>query len=231
MNRFYQQPLYLQWGWALSLAILGFVPLFILLEGVVSWVWLPLVVPLYVPFLQFVMTPLFRLARVYHYYSPMLLGYLANSSHIDLHSGTSFDYLFVFCFGDRKGHRRQSVRNRIIRYQLEGLLAIVRKLELEEIPRTVVISGTTYFLGERSAQKLGFQSAPAPFALRINLIINFLDLLWMYSVSNGRFAVPAVWKPICVRTTGEDLLASKMTIERLLAGLERRGDVRQASAS
>lgn len=53
----------------------------------------------------------------YTYYSPMLLGYMTNNQQIDLHSGTSFDYLFVmrtYCPGIE-------LRNRLLMYHLEGL--------------------------------------------------------------------------------------------------------------
>src|SRR6056297_63914 len=46
-----------------------------------------------VPIIQFFSTPLFTLLGIYTYYSPMVVSLGSNDRVINLHNGTSFDYL------------------------------------------------------------------------------------------------------------------------------------------
>lgn len=104
--------------------------------------------------------PLFKLTGIYTYYSPMLLGYMANKAQIDLHSGGSFDYLWVM----RKFRTRVESRNALLCYHLEGLLQIIYQIEGGLIPKTVILSGTSYFFNERTLARLGFRyEAPSIF--------------------------------------------------------------------
>jgi len=108
----------------------------------------------------------------------MLLGYMANDKQIDLHSGTSFDHLFVL----RKYKSGTPLRNRIMMYHLEGLLKLIHLIEDKQIPASVNIIGTSYFLNERTLSNLGFQIEQATLFYRVNLFINFIDLFWMYAL-------------------------------------------------
>jgi hypothetical protein len=96
---------------------------------------------IYVPISQFLFTPIYKLTGGYTYYSPMQLGYMANDKQIDLHSGTSFDHLFVL----RKYKSGTQLRNRIMMYHLEGLLRLIQLIEEKHIPASVHIIGTSYF--------------------------------------------------------------------------------------
>ncbi len=218
MNNFYKQPKILVWiefilfllfGIALGIAIIA--------EGNANPKFY-LAFILYIPISQFLFTPIYKLTGGYTYYSPMLLGYMANDKQIDLHSGTSFDHLFVL----RKVKSGTTLRNRIMRYHLEGLLNIIHLLEDKRIPSSVNIMGTSYFFNDRTLTNLGFQLEKATLFYRINLLINFIDLFWMYSLSKGKITIPAVWDAKKASIKGELLLLQKSKLEALYRRLSEK---------
>jgi hypothetical protein len=216
MNDFYQLPKLSQWIISLAFLLLGlFLAIFIIEQGSEN----PLIYVafiLYVPISQFLYTPLFKLTGGYTYYSPMLLGYMVNEQQIDLHSGTSFDYLFVF----RNQRAGVSLRNKLLMYHCEGLLNIISQIENKRIPESVQIVGTSYFFNERTLQKLGFQIEKATLFYRTNLFINFIDLFWMYSVSHGKVSFPALWDAKKAAIKGDKLVAQKKYLEMLYSRLK-----------
>ena len=95
MNDFYKQPKFLVWIESILFLLIG---ILLAIEIIVNGSTQPLyylAFILYIPISQFLFTPIYKLTGGYTYYSPMLLGYMANEKQIDLHSGTSFDHLFV----------------------------------------------------------------------------------------------------------------------------------------
>jgi hypothetical protein len=218
MNDFYKQPKVLVWFESILFLLIGFVlGIFILEKGYMQ----PLIYSafiLYIPISQFLFTPIYKLTGGYTYYSPMLLGYMANYKQIDLHSGTSFDHLFVL----RKYKSGTPLRNRIMMYHLDGLLKLIQLIEDKHIPESVNIIGTSYFFNERTLDKLGFQIEKATLFYRINLFINFIDLFWMYSLSKGKFAIPAAWDAKKAKITGGALVAQKTKFEGLYQKLEAK---------
>ena len=109
---------------------------------------------------------------------------------IELHSCGSFDYPFVM----RKIKAGIEIRNRILTFHLEGLLNIIKEIEIGSIPQSVNIVGTSYFFNERTLNKLGFELKKPSLFYRVNLFANFIDVIWMYSVSQGHFLIPKIWK-------------------------------------
>jgi hypothetical protein len=120
MNVFYKQAIFLQWFEAILLLLIGFFPVFWIIESSYVQPLFALFFLVYLPIGQFTLTPISKLTGMYTYYSPMLLGYMANEKQIDLHSGASFDYLFVM----RKFKRGIALRNALLIYHLECLLNI-----------------------------------------------------------------------------------------------------------
>jgi len=211
MNDFYKQPKLLQWIEAFFLLLTGFLPALFIIEQGYSQPLFYLLFILYIPVGQFAFTPFFKLIGIYTYYSPMLLGYMANDSQIDLHSGGSFDYLFVM----RKYKTGIEMRNRILMYHLEGLLYLIQQIENNRIPKTVNITGTSYFFKDRTLNKMGFKIEKPSLFYRINLFVNFIDLIWMYSISQGRFSIPKLWNTKKASITVIKLLENKNQIEEL----------------
>lgn len=208
----------MQWIAALLLFVLGVMPLIPIFKfGEDNNLFYSAFI-FYVPWFQFCFTPLFKLVGVYTYYSPMLLGYMVKRKQIDLHSGTGFDYLFVM----RKFQVGAAFRTRLMLFHLEGLLAIIDQIESGGYDTDVEVSGTSYFFSERSMAKLGFRSATPSLFYRLNLVMNIVDLCWMYSLSRGRPALPAFWKVKKAVISGNQLIASRNEIKRLHALLLTR---------
>jgi hypothetical protein len=218
MNDFYKQPKLLVWIESILFLLIGLILAVFIIEKGYSEPLFYLAFIIYVPISQFLFTPIYKLTGGYTYYSPMLLGYMANDKQIDLHSGTSFDYLFVL----RKYKSGTSLRNRMMMYHLEGLLKLIKLIEDKRIPTSVNIIGTSYFFNDRTLTNLGFQLEKATLFYRINLLINFIDLFWMYSLSKGKLAIPAVWDAKKATITGVALIAQKTKFESLYQLLEAK---------
>jgi hypothetical protein len=211
MNDFYKLPKVLQWLLALLLLVSGFFPALALIELGYAHPIAYLLIIFYVPIGQFSFTPFFTLLGVYRYYSPMLLGYTPSDTQIDLHSGGSFDYLFVM----RKYKSGIEWRNKLLLFQLEGLKKIIQLIEDKVVPESVNLVGTSYFFSNRTVQRIGFELTEPSLFYRINLLINFLDLLWMYSLAQGKWSIPKVWQAKKVQITGQKLVEHKVQLEAL----------------
>jgi hypothetical protein len=218
MNNLYNLPRILQWAIAILLLIAGFIPaVFIIEHGHTRPIFYLLFIP-YIPVAQFAFTPLFRLIGVYKYYSPMLLGYMANDRQIDLHSGTSFDYLLVM----RKNKPGVEMRNRLLMYHVEGLIKLTQLIETKSVPETVNIVGTSYFFNNRTLHKMGFEIVNPSLFYRLNLFVNFIDLIWMYSLSQGKLSIPKLWNVKKASISGAKLIESNRYIEDLHDRMKRR---------
>ncbi len=213
MNKFYEQNIVVQWILAFLIFIVGFIPFIILIELAHENALYYLFFFVILPFGQFGFSPLMKLTGVHTYYSPMLLSYMANDKQIDLHSGTSFDYLFVM-----RGYKPGTeFRNKLLAFQLEGLINIITRIETGKIPEAVTIAGTSYFFSERTIKKLGFQSVKPAAFYRFNLLANFIDITWMYSLSKGQLAFPKLLDAKKAQISGADLVKSKAAIQKYLS--------------
>ena len=218
MNDFYKQPKLFQWVEAILLLLIGLLPALVIIEKGYSQPLFYLLFLIYVPIVQFAATPFFTLVGIYKYYSPMLLGYMANDNQIDLHSGGSFDYLFVM----RKYKSGIEMRNRLLIFYLEGLIYIIRQIEDKSISEKVNIVGTSYFFNNRTLYKMGFEVENPSLFYRVNLIANFIDLLWMYSLSQGKLSIPKIWNAKNAKISGAKLIESKKMIKELHETLKRK---------
>ena len=224
MNDFYKQSKILQWIEAISLLIIGFLPAMVIIELGYSQPLIYLLFIIYIPVGQFSSTPFFKLIGIYRYYSPMLLGYMANDRQIDLHSGGSFDYLFVM----RKYKAGIELRNRLMMLHIEGLLNLIHLIENNSIPQTVNIVGTSYFFNERTLRKMGFEIVNPSLFYRLNLFANFIDILWMYSLSQGKLSIPKLWNAKKASIMGTQLIESKKQIEELYNKMKLKATAKNA---
>lgn len=151
---------------------------------------------------QFLIAPGMKLLGVYRYVSPMLLIYAPSKKKYDLHNGTSFDYLFLYQTGKSKGYWQ----NRLLLYYIRGLLAIIDQIHQGNIPEKIVIRGSSYFFSERTAQKFGFTIENTGLFERINIILNYVDLVWMYSLAKSQLSFPRIGNVKTASTTGSILM-------------------------
>lgn len=216
-HAFYRQNTTVQWTLAivmflLMLIIIGFWTALVF-EYFLLWATIFLIVP----FIQFLATPAFTLFGFYRYISPMLLVYMPTDQQYNLHNGTSFDYYFAL----RKTRRGMSLRHEILRYYIQGLLEIVRRIETGEVPDTVIVRGTSYFFSSRTVRSFGFETKKAPFAERLNIVMNYVDLLWMYSIAHGKLRFPNLKQIQSAEIKGAKLVEQKAQLERMLGLLNR----------
>ncbi len=68
---------------------------------------------------------------------------------------------------------------------------------------------------------MGFDIVNPLFLYRLNLFINFIDLFWMYSLSQGKLTIPKVWNAKKAIISGTKLIESKNVIEELNLKLKR----------
>ena len=126
-----------------------------------------------VPIIQFFSTPLFTLLGIYTYYSPMVVSLGSNDRVIDLHNGTSFDYLLEM----RRVKPGLPWKKRMLVHYLAALQKIIHMIETGKLPESVTIRGSSYFLSRSSAERLGFSLSSTSFPEKLNILLNYLDLL------------------------------------------------------
>lgn len=218
MNPFYQKSKIYQWIVAILLLIIvfGFCGLWYRsLDKSLAYI---LLMPILAPVMQFGLTPFFTLIGTYKYLSPMLLVYNPSAKKYDLHNGTSFDYLMVLS----NAKAGAEIKNQILQYYLLGLLKIIELIENEELPHTVEISGSSYFFSERTAKNLGFKITNANFAEKANIMFNYADLLWMYSLANGKLRFPNLNSIKKAKISGGELIQNKAKFEQLYTYLKQK---------
>lgn len=196
--------------WVISISF-GIILIFILSLWIKtvseSKIWMLLII-IIVPLIQFLITPLFTLLNFYHYYSPMVVSFGNNKRVIDLHNGTSFDYLLEMS----KIKAGIKWKNKMLFFYLNALLKIISQIENGDLTNSTIIRGSSYFLSERSAKKLGFSVNKTSIIEKINIALNYFDLIWMYSLTNGKLTFPNLTKITTVRITGRELVQSKKEI-------------------
>jgi hypothetical protein len=113
-------------------------------------------------------------------------------------------------------------RRQLLIYYLEGLLSVIDRIEAGELPDTVEVRGSSYFFSDNTARRLGFDLQKTGIFERLNLMINYLDLLWMYSLAHGKLTWPNLRQIKTAVTTGARLQAQKTVLQQLQSYLEKR---------
>jgi len=211
---FYRLPILLQWIVAIILLLAGFY----VLSGIDALWKIPLVF-IALPLLQFCCTPLFRLLDIYKTLSPSVYTIFPNSKKYELHNITTFDYLQTFNWSDRG---KVAQRQLLLNYG-KAFLYLIEQIEAQKIPESVFIVGHSYFFSERTTEKLGFQIFPSDTITTLCSCLNAIELIGLYSFSQGKWAIPRFWRVKAIVISGEELCLRKEFIQRLIQKIEKKG--------
>ncbi|WP_194774638.1 hypothetical protein [Pararhodonellum marinum] len=177
-----------------------------------------LLFPFVLSLFQFTSTPLLRGLGIYRYYSHFLLGYLPGKSKQELHTGTSFDYFLHLKWSDRGVKSRDYIFGELI----QGLLNLIKEVEEGRLPLELNIVATSYFFSNRSLEKLGFRQTSATLFNRLNVLLNFLDIFWMYSFSRNKLVFPNLLKVKKIEILAGELLEEKETLKQIKRRFEQK---------
>jgi len=219
MGKFYEWHSLVKWSIAIAMLLIVFSIMGLYVDFSGRSPLIILAVFLIVPFFQFLAAPFFTLTKMYQYLSPMLLVYSASGEKYDLHNGTSFDYL-MHMRGLKPGIQW---RKKLLSYFLEGILVIIQRIEKGELPNTVIVRGSSYFFSESTAKRMGFEISNTSIYEKMNLLFNYLDLLWMFSLSKGKLTFPKLSQIKTASITGSNLVKNKKYFEELNSFLIKAG--------
>jgi hypothetical protein len=75
---------------------------------------------------------------------------------------------------------------------------------------------------------MGFKITNPSLFYRLNLFVNFIDLIWMHSLSKDKFAIPKVWNAKKAMISGTKLRENKKAIDELYLKIKSRTIASQA---
>ena len=214
MKTFYDWPKPLQWIIAVAMIVVGFgvmMPLLMRPYGLLT-------MPLLAPYFNLMSVPFFRLIGYFKYLNPYVISTVQTDKHYDLHNVFTFDYLINFKWSDR-GRPAQRI---LLGHYFKALLTIIERIENEQLSPEVKIVGHSYFFNDRTAKKLGFTISDAATFWKLNSIVQFIELTYLYSFSKGQWALPKFWKVKRAEITGRELVTKKAVLEALVGRMLRR---------
>ena len=156
--------------------------------------------------------PFFRLIGYYKYLNPYVLSTIQNDQHYDLHNIFTFDYLVNF----KWAHRGKYAQRTLLAHYFKALLTIIERIEKEDLSPEVNIVGHSYFFSNRTAERLGFIISDASFFWKFNSAVQFIELSYLYSFSQGKWAIPKFWEVKRAEIKGSDLVPKKELLEQLV---------------
>lgn len=207
MKGFYDMPKFMQWIIAILLMLGGFAMMYPILTLPYGLLLLPIIAPI----LNFISVPFFRLIGYFKYLNPYVLSTIQNDKNYDLHNIFTFDYFVNFKWSDR-GIKSQKI---LLGHYFKALLTIIERIERGELSPEVKIVGHSYFFSDRTANKLGFTVSKGPLFWVINSSLQFIELSYLYSFSQGKWAIPKFWKVKRAEIVGSELVKKKVLLENL----------------
>lgn len=167
------------------------------------------------PVYSFAFMPILTLINVAKFKSELLFVTKDKEKSYTIHFGSLFDCILSGLFTGDRGRFKE-----VMMYSLaEGLLNIVRDVENGEIPEDAAIMGSSYFFSERTAAKFGFSTTKTLNSHKVIIMLNIAEIALVYSMSQGRIAMPNFGGFKSVKATAHELVANKVYIESLVGRL------------
>nr|WP_297349801.1 hypothetical protein [uncultured Glaciecola sp.] len=188
----------------LALGLLFFVAGMPLLIGLTIWATLQILAP-------FFDVPQMVKNGNLIYFSPLFLVEKESKGAMVLHGGTLFDYHFTI----NKAWSSKRKTNYVIQQYLLGLLHLV-----ENKPDDLILTGTSYVLNTKTAERLGFKKIPSLALQRLILMLNAINLTVSASKIKGRLVVPPISRTNSYSATVKDIKANADFIRALIKRLE-----------
>ncbi|MBK8946111.1 MAG: hypothetical protein IPM32_12685 [Ignavibacteriae bacterium] len=175
-----------------------------------------------IPFIKvighFSITPLLRLFGYLNYHSPFLLTIRYKQNHWEIHNGTIFDYLLNM----KWSYRGVTAKQITIKNYLQGLLNIIDKLKKNNNPKNINVTGITYFINRGTISKIGFTEERVRLYRKSLFIIDYINLLIMFSFSKGKISFPNIFRLKKIKIDGEKLISSEKVINDYLTKFSSR---------
>jgi len=147
------------------------------------------------------------------YYSPLFITEKPKDGLIKIHGGTLFDYYFVI---EKKMNGKQRT-DFIIQQYLDGLLHLIQKYEND---KKMKISGTSYIINKRTAEKIGFEIVETDILQKLILTYNYFNILISNSIAKNKLTFPNLNKTESFESNISQLLERKEYIEKLNKSLK-----------
>ena len=211
MSGFYNLPKLVQWIISIILFVLGMG----IMAPIMARPYGLLLLPIIAPILNLVTVPLMRLIGFYKYLNPYVISTVQTDEKYDLHNVFTFDYLVNFKWADR-GKKAQKI---LLGHYFKALLTIIDRIENQQLSPNVTITGNSYFFSDRTADKLGFTVTKGSWFWIINSSLQFIELTYLYSFSQGKWSMPKFWKVKQAQIVGSDLVLKKELIQGLVKRL------------
>lgn len=155
--------------------------------------------------LRYVTTPLLRRMGIYRYWSPLFLTQRFGSRTLEMHLGTSWDFL----------RQRDLTQRRLLRHVSDGLMALLDEAEAGRIPWSFRLRGTMSFLTEKTSRSLGFTTR-RPNALEwLAFALNWPELCLLHSVARKRLSFVDIRRVHIIHATIGDLLSMRPRLSAL----------------
>ncbi len=119
------------------------------------------------------------------YYSPLFVAEEEKNGVIQIHGGTLLDYVFAV---DRSLNGKQRTIQVLMGY-IAGMLNLIeshRDRDFSEIR----IRGTSYFINENTARRIGLQSTERSAVQTIILLYNYVNLTITHSIARATLSFP-----------------------------------------
>ncbi len=100
----------------------------------------------------------------------------------------------------------------ILKESVSGLIAFIEELE-KEPQRIFTVEGTTYFVGQRTLKKLGFNTSPPTSFQRIILFVNLAPLMITHFLIVRKWQLPPLKNTVTFSCSSSQLIELKPTLQ------------------